>query len=226
MPSLTDIPMDIIKQLFGCCSLQSQCILRASRKQYANNLHIYMSHKPLTLSEYIYCSTHPKPWTTKYWVCLQNNEPVDALTASSYVIRLTFKSYQNLLNMSFLKEFKSLHTLEFNKCNNLIKLALSQCASLYELDLNKCFNLTDVSDLEQCASLHTLDLSGCTSLTNVSDLGQCASLHTLNLNWCIRLTDVSSLGQCASLHTLDLRDCWNVTDVSDLVQCTLIHKRK
>jgi len=117
------------------------------------------------------------------------------------IVRGIFFEVWKILDISFLKDLKSLQTLDLS--NNQVSdySFLKDLKSLQALDLS--YNkISDISFLKDLKSLQTLDLSN-NQVSDYSFLKDLESLQTLDLSY-NKISDISFLKALKSLQTLDL----------------------
>src|SRR5690606_22027588 len=115
-------------------------------------------------------------------------------------------------DLSSLRAFPSLQTLNLFKPAITSLAGISACSQLHTLSITQAKDLREVAQLGACAALRALSLDGCRGVGDLSPLlGQLQRLETLVLNRLPLLSSLTFLGALPSLQSLNLMG----TDVED-----------
>jgi hypothetical protein len=175
-------------------------------------------------------------------------EEIEKIGAHFPELRIVdFGSSENsvILNLDGLKGCRRLHTLNLDKCPNLLDISglknfhglkvlwldgfsnseqfnfISDCKSLESLSQNSS-ELVKVDYVSDLRLLKNLSIYGNESLTDLSPLIGLTSLTNLDLSGCISITDLSPLKNHTSISILNLSFCESLTDLSPLKNHTSI----
>ena len=118
--------------------------------------------------------------------------------------KLILSNNAQLGELSGLKNFKKLKSIEINSCGIINLKNISDLPGISSISINRCDNLNSADGLENMPSLTSIDLSSNPILENIDSLGNLNTLGEISINQCPSIKNIQAITKLNSLQVLNV----------------------